>query len=391
MAGTTAFLDGFSAGVNGLVERIKPEKKKKGSPNKKLAEVLIDPLEKEGKSIENRQNSIARTLRSLRAERKKLTQRKKAVNQKRKNWEGERNKITIEVKDVKEKLPVKVMRVLKEKQPSPHAIIMIETLLLYTKIGTRKRKIGKYLIRIDPFARKIDDKIRISNIWKRVFNEEEEQESKDWYDHPYISNSRLCLGNTGEDFENLFREREIFGLVELAIDFLRINKGGNPHIPWDEWFKQIRPLPKKVILFPNRDYSLISEESEPSVYKSELLNAMELHVSSAAMFTDNTFSEITTIETIEWPEYMMDKHGRVERRSRRRAISSAIDSDKAEIDALRDRIMQLSKELVDLKRPTGPTGMSLEQEAYRTQLGQMSRPGSYTTSYSTSINNNTGF
>ena len=160
-------------------------------------------------------------------------------------------------------------------------------------------------------------------------------------------------------FSNLLQEREIFGLVELAIDFLRTNKSNTPYIAWDPWFKQIRPLPEKVELFPDRNYALIDEKEEGKDYLAlEQLTTNQIYGATLSSWSESTSFSATTVSlsTVEWEEYAIDADGRIREFTQRMMVPLGTeDSDQAEIDALRNRIKNLSKELVDLKMYQNPT------------------------------------
>ena len=318
---------------------------KKSSPTKKVANTIVTPLKKEGENIKQEEERIAQTLRSLRRERKKLTQRKKEFLERSKKWGEEKERIAADIKAIKNKLPVRVMRVIKETVPSEHPVILAETKTLTAKIDEKKRRIGKFLIRLDPFAKDTNDKIRVANFWKRVFRSGEFT----YYDHPHISNSKLCAGNIYEDLVEVFEKREIFNLVMLVISFLRTTHTGEPYIGWDDWLDQARPLPEGANLFPNRDYSLLNKEGNKLCVEGSYIFADGINSNATVAWTGIEIAPSIVDHLVGWEEYIGGPEG-IRIGKHRAIIQRGEDEQVAELRILRNRIKELSRELVELKR-----------------------------------------
>lgn len=339
----------------GIGGRETPDYFNRSSPIKRVMKTIISPLKKEEEKIKREEERIAQTLRTLRKERKKLTQRKKEFSEISKKWKEEQERITVEILAIKEKLPVRVMRVIEETVPSRHPIILVETKTMTAKIDGKVRRIGKYLIRLDPFAREIGNRLRIANLWKRVYRSGEST----YYDHPCIRNSELCMGNGYEDFEEVFKKKEIYNLVMLAIGFLRKNHTVGPYESWNDWLNEARPLPEGSELFPNRNYSLIDDESEES---SEPYISFVDTISSSTSMSSNGWTGITfdqmVMNRVEWEEYVRGPRGiEIARQGR---IISMENAKEAEIETLRGRIKELSENLA-----RGQNGMGLVEGAMR--------------------------
>jgi len=99
----------------------------RSSPFKKVAKVIIDPAEETKKKIDKEEEELTQKLRALRQEQKKLTQKKKSFLDEKKKWKVETERIVQEIKDVKNKLPVKLIRVSQENTPKKHPVILEKT------------------------------------------------------------------------------------------------------------------------------------------------------------------------------------------------------------------------------------------------------------------------
>ena len=114
-----------------------------------------------------------------------------------------------------------------------HDRIIMTTKPLYVTIGKKDRILGAYQIRIDSLRRK--NTIQILNISQRY----------DEYDGIHIDETIPCLGSVADEVYDLWKKRDLFGLVDTLLYFIVSPAKGHPYVEsWKDWLKFATPTPR---------------------------------------------------------------------------------------------------------------------------------------------------